>query len=107
MKFELYGKNFEFADLEYGLYKSNGIMEDYAVMDMRIFVGNVGRLPKERSIESLKQLKIVVENQLSEGPSRNIGYPILRGPEPTPLNEVRSYLQNTVNLCNYLLKELE
>ncbi len=110
MVYTIHGRTIDYDGGECGLYKPNGVVFDYAVMDPEMLIATINRMGKGQAIQAVAQLRDVVVNQvgLSEAPA-NLGSPILRsvGHNQTPIEEVRPYLQNLVTFTDQVLKALQ
>ena len=112
MTYEIRGKLLEYDGGGCGIYKSPGPMKrmEFAVMDMDLLVEAINRMPAERAIEAMTQLRDQASQQAGwKHTPQNPGFPVLRqNPEPSTLiDEVRENIQNTERFCNDVLLALQ
>ncbi len=109
MEYQIHGRKLIYEGGECGIYKNDtAISQDYATMDERDLVNAINRLPKERAIEAVVQLRELASEQskMSCTP-QNAAFPILRKiPGTTPIDDVRKNIENTVTFTDEILKIL-
>lgn len=109
IEFEIHGKSFMYDDRECGIYK--GILGeksilgcDYSAVRMDDFVKQINLMSLDGAVEALTELnKMALKQSQWKDVPRNPGYPILKGPEPTPIYGVRDNIGNTKKLTDKLL----
>lgn len=108
MEYTVHGRKFVCSDDECGIYKDRGIMVDYAVMDKNSLIAAINRMGFDLARNAVGDLRNMAAEQVTwKSVPRIIGFPILREPDPTPIEQVRGNLQNTLDLTDGILKLLE
>jgi hypothetical protein len=109
VEYLVHGIRVDFLDQECGLYKPNGAVFDYAVMDPDHLVRAINGMPKDVALEQVAALRELAAGQvaLREAPA-NLGSPILRvsGHQQVPLDQVRGNIQHLVDLTDKILEAL-
>lgn len=82
---------------------------EYATMDQALLAQRINDMPIDKAIAAVTALRAKASEQAAwEHTPQNAGYPILQQrPGPTPINEVRGNIQNTVRLCDDVLEALK
>ncbi len=110
MQYNIHGKKVYYDGKECGIYKPShgGLCTDYAVMGVEQLVQVLNSMPKDTAITALTELKnqATEQSKWSSAP-RNAGFPILRGPESTPINDVRQNIKNLQRFADDVLKALK
>jgi|SRR3989344_379011 len=110
MKLTIQDKHIAYYGGECGIYKNDTPLSlDYAAMDMTLLVNAINDLPKDKAIAAVTKLRDTASEQIKwESTPQNIGFPLLiRRPSPTPINEVRKNIENTVKFTEEVLRALK
>ncbi|MDD5191655.1 MAG: hypothetical protein PHH54_01960 [Candidatus Nanoarchaeia archaeon] len=110
MELKIHGQTLVYIGGECGIYKQDTPLSmDYAQMDQELIVRVINSMPKEKAIEAVTKLRDqAVEQAKWESTPQNLGFPILRRSlGPTPINEVRANIENTVKFSEDVLKVLK
>ena len=106
MRLLIHDKSVICEDLEYGIYKSNlgGLTMDYATLDINHFARVLNTLEKSMATKAVSDLRdLSIEQSKWANVPRVLGFPLLRGPEPTPISDVRENISNTKRLMDKIL----
>jgi len=110
IEYIIHGKKVIHDGQECGIYKQKDAFgQDYATMDIGLLINNINSMPKDQAIPAVTQLRdMAVQQAKWTQTPHNLGYPILvGGPERTPIDKVRTYLQNTETVTNQILNALQ
>jgi hypothetical protein len=109
MEFKIHGQTLVYVGGECGIYKQDTPLSmDYAQMNQELIVRAINGMPKEKAITAVTNLRDQAAEQAKwETTPQNLGFPILRkSPSPTPINEVRTNIENTVKFSEDILRVL-
>lgn len=110
MQYTIHGKKINYDGQECGIYKPShgGLCTDYAAMDVNNLVRVLNSMPKDAAISGLATLKDqAFEQSKWQTTPKNAGFPILRGPESTPINDVRRNIKNLHKFADDVLNALK
>ncbi|MFH1174930.1 MAG: hypothetical protein V1725_07380 [archaeon] len=105
--YTLHGKEIAIPKETYGVFLPQGISYAYAIMDISQFVSEINA--DSKAVNSLQELKKMLEAQVRWQTLPSLGSPILRsvgGPREVAPDEQRG-IQKTLDLVDRLLTELK
>ena len=109
MQYEVHGQTV-FVSGEYGIYKAilGGFSKAYAVMDPRLLISTINGMSRDKAIKAVNDLRDeAMEQSQWEHTPQNMGAPLIReSPGPTPIEQVRDNIENTVGFCDDVLSIL-
>lgn len=112
MEYKVHGNPVVHDGRECGIYKpiESGIALDYAVLNVEHFFASINAMPPDEAVTEVTNLRDLAATQAewNETP-RPTGAPLLQMTNftPTPIDEARPKIENTVSLANKVLKALE
>ena len=112
MEYLIHGRKVDYDGTECGIYKqmSGGLKTDYAVMDIENLVRVINRLPVDKALEAVTELKDLVARQAKWEHTPQNGVPMIlryNGPGPVPIDKVRGNIENTLRFSEEILKALK